>query len=76
MLNRYAVFRTLYKEDFPKRSIHDLFMGTFENIIKGQAYSIRMNKRYPEQRFYLRILHGEEIEKYNKMAKVRISVDS
>ena len=73
--NKYAVFRTLNKEDFPKRNIHDLFMGTFESIISGQAYSMRMNKQYPAQRFYLRRLGEEEIEKYNKMEKVRISID-
>ena len=75
MLNRYAVYRTLHREDFPKRSKDDLFMGTFESIISGQAYSMRMNKQYPAQRFYLRRLGEEEIEEYNKMEKVRISVD-
>ena len=75
MLNRYAVYRTLHKEDFPKRSKNDLFMGTFESIISGQAYSMRMNKRYPAQRFYLRALGEEEIEEVNKKERERVSCD-
>ena len=73
---KFAVFRMIDKDNFPKKSPKDLFMGTFESLIRGQAYSIRMNKRYPEQRFYVKILQGKEIAEFNKMERVRISVDN
>lgn len=77
MNNKFAVFRMVNKEDFPKKNFRkDLFMGTFENLMGGQAYSIKMNKQYPVQRFYVKILHGKEIAKFNKMERVRISFDS
>lgn len=74
--NKYAVFRTLNKEDFPKRNpLKDLFMGTFDSIIRGQAYAMKLNRQFPEQRFYMRKLEEFEIEKYNKMERVRFTAE-
>ncbi len=62
---RYAVFRMKDANNFPDRSNHDIFMESFEGMMQGQAYSIKMNKKYWNERFYVRKLEDDELKKFN-----------